>query len=122
MSLPSIRGIAAAPTYSRPTISTILGRSAISCSRWCPDGYRLACVLVGGGQVADATLEVMTVGDVAQYLRIPASSVYKLAQDGRIPCRKVGRQWRFFRQAIDEWLGKRGPAGFGAEAGMQEAR
>jgi excisionase family DNA binding protein len=72
--------------------------------------------------VTDTTVEVLTVGEVAQYLRIPVSSVYKLAQDGRIPCRKVGRQWRFIRPAIDEWLGQRGSAGLGAEAGMREVR
>ncbi|MGB6896945.1 MAG: helix-turn-helix domain-containing protein, partial [Dehalococcoidia bacterium] len=38
---------------------------------------------------------VMTVEEVAAYLRIPRSSVYKLAQEGRIPCQKVGRHWRF---------------------------
>lgn len=47
---------------------------------------------------------VMNVQEVATYLRIPKSSVYKLAQEGRIPCKKVGRHWRFHRQAIDGWL------------------
>jgi excisionase family DNA binding protein len=47
---------------------------------------------------------VMTVEEVSNYLRIPRSSIYTLAQDGRIPCQKVGRQWRFHREAIDEWL------------------
>jgi len=72
--------------------------------------------------VADATLDVMTVAEVAEYLRIPRSSVYKLAQDGRIPCRKAGRQWRFIRPAIDEWLGQQGPAGLEAGAKIKEAR
>ncbi len=49
---------------------------------------------------------VMTVDEVASYLRIPRSSVYKLAQEGRIPCQKAGRQWRFHRAAIDEWLSR----------------
>jgi len=48
---------------------------------------------------------VMTVEEVAAYLRIPRSSVYKLAQEGRIPCQKAGRRWRFHREAIDRWLG-----------------
>lgn len=63
------------------------------------------------GEVAEMTLaadgrvpEVMTVEDVAAYLRIPKSSVYKLAQLGRIPSQKVGRHWRFRREAIDQWL------------------
>jgi len=48
---------------------------------------------------------VMTITEVAEYLRIPRASVYKLAQQGRIPCQKVGRHWRFRREAVDEWLG-----------------
>jgi excisionase family DNA binding protein len=47
---------------------------------------------------------VMTVDEVASYLRIPKSSLYKLAQEGKIPSQKVGRHWRFHREAIDEWL------------------
>lgn len=47
---------------------------------------------------------VMTVDDLAAYLRIPRSSVYKLAQRGRIPCQKVGRHWRFSRRAVEQWL------------------
>ncbi|MFV2044524.1 MAG: helix-turn-helix domain-containing protein [Anaerolineales bacterium] len=46
----------------------------------------------------------MNVTEVAEYLRIPKSSVYKLAQDGRIPCQKVGRHWRFHRTALEKWL------------------
>jgi excisionase family DNA binding protein len=47
---------------------------------------------------------VMTVDEVAEYLRIPRASIYKLAQQGRIPCQKVGRHWRFHRAALDKWL------------------
>ena len=47
---------------------------------------------------------VMTVEEVAEYLRIPRASVYKLAQKGKIPCQKVGRHWRFRRERIDQWL------------------
>jgi len=48
--------------------------------------------------------EIMTIGEAAGYLRISLSSLYKLAQEGRIPCQKVGRHWRFRREAIDRWL------------------
>jgi excisionase family DNA binding protein len=47
---------------------------------------------------------VMTVDEVAEYLRIPRASVYKLAQQGRIPCQKVGRHWRFQRMALEAFL------------------
>jgi excisionase family DNA binding protein len=46
----------------------------------------------------------MTVDEVAAYLRIPRASVYKLAQRGKIPCQKVGRHWRFRREAVEGWL------------------
>ena len=53
----------------------------------------------------DATLPpVMTIAEVAEYLRIPRASVYKLAQRGKIPCQKVGRHWRFRREAVEQWL------------------
>jgi len=48
--------------------------------------------------------DVMTIEETSQYLRVPLSSLYKLAQAGKIPCQKVGRHWRFRRQAIDRWL------------------
>ncbi len=51
--------------------------------------------------------EVMTIDDLARYLQLSKSSLYKLAQDGRVPGQKVGRHWRFHREAIDSWL-KRG--------------
>ncbi len=48
---------------------------------------------------------ILTVDEAAEYLRIPKSSLYKLAQDGKVPCQKVGRHWRFHKEAIDKWLG-----------------
>lgn len=50
--------------------------------------------------------EVMNIAEVCRYLRIPRSSLYKLAQEGKIPCQKVGRHWRFHRLAIDRWLAR----------------
>jgi len=38
------------------------------------------------------------------YLQLPRSTVYKLAQEGRIPGQKVGRHWRFHRPTIEQWL------------------
>ena len=48
--------------------------------------------------------DVMTIQETSQYLRIPRSSLYKLAQEGRIPCQKVGRHWRFRKISLDRWL------------------
>lgn len=46
----------------------------------------------------------MTIDDLAAYLQLSKSSLYKLVQGGRIPGKKIGRHWRFHREAIDEWL------------------
>jgi excisionase family DNA binding protein len=51
---------------------------------------------------------VMTVAEVAVYVRVPPSTIYEQARRGEIPCHKVGRHWRFHREAIDAWLGKKG--------------
>ena len=48
--------------------------------------------------------QVITIQEAAQYLRVPLSSLYKLAQRGELPCQKIGRHWRFRREAMDRWL------------------
>ena len=48
--------------------------------------------------------DVLTVDDVAGYLRVPRSSIYKLAQQGVLRGRKVGKHWRFHRKAVEQWL------------------
>jgi excisionase family DNA binding protein len=50
---------------------------------------------------------VMTIEEASKYLRIPLSSLYKLAQEGKVPCQKVGRHWRFRKETIDLWLDDR---------------
>lgn len=47
---------------------------------------------------------VMTVKEVSAYLRLAESTVYKLAQEGQLPGRKVGGAWRFSRKEIKRWL------------------
>lgn len=46
----------------------------------------------------------MTIDDLATYLQLSKSSLYKLVQGGRIPGKKIGRHWRFHKAAIDKWL------------------
>ena len=52
---------------------------------------------------------VMTIDDLAEYLQVSKSSLYRLAQDGRVPGQKVGKHWRFNRLVIDRWLGGNSP-------------
>ena len=46
----------------------------------------------------------MTVRQVADYLKLSADLIYKLAQQGEIPASKVRSRWRFKRAKIDEWM------------------
>ena len=48
--------------------------------------------------------ELMTVEEVADYLRVTEKTIYRLLKQGKIPAVKVGRQWRFEKAKIDEWL------------------
>jgi len=52
----------------------------------------------------DENPQLMTVGDVAEYLRIKTSTVYEWAASGKLPGVKVGRLWRFERAEIEKWV------------------
>jgi len=47
---------------------------------------------------------VMTIKELSKYLKISRSTLYKLAQEGKLPGQKVGRHWRFRKETIDRWL------------------
>ena len=51
--------------------------------------------------------EIMSIKDVSEYLRIPISTVYKLAQSGQIPGVKVGKHWRFVKKDLDQLFEKK---------------
>jgi len=48
--------------------------------------------------------EILTVLEVARFLRVPKSTVYKLARLGELPASKVGKHWRFLRRDIQSWM------------------
>ena len=48
--------------------------------------------------------EILTLKDVAAYLKIGERTVYRLVQDGRLPGFKVGGAWRFHRAHLDRWI------------------
>ncbi len=55
--------------------------------------------------------EILTVMDVAKFLRVPKSTVYKLARVGELPASKIGKHWRFLRRDIHEWMHSRSKQG-----------
>ena len=44
---------------------------------------------------------VMTITELSTYLKVSKSTLYKLAQEGKVPGQKVGRHWRFNREVND---------------------
>jgi excisionase family DNA binding protein len=48
--------------------------------------------------------EILTIRDVAAYLKLPVSTVYRLAERRELPGHKVGRQWRFHKSILDDWF------------------
>jgi PTS system nitrogen regulatory IIA component len=50
---------------------------------------------------------IMTLEEMAGYLRIARRSLLKMAQKGDIPATKVASQWRFMRTVVDDWLIRR---------------
>ena len=47
---------------------------------------------------------IMPLREVAQYLGLHVMTVYKLTREGRVPAAKIGGQWRFKRDVLDQWL------------------
>jgi excisionase family DNA binding protein len=55
----------------------------------------------------------LTTEEVLEYLQVNLRTVYRLIKAGRIPAVRVGRQWRFRKRDIDNWLSSSGPASRG---------
>ena len=67
---------------------------------------------------------ILTLENVAQYLRVHPSTIYRLLKKRQLPAFKVGRDWRFNLESIDRWRNDaergRGSASFAAENGKHE--
>jgi excisionase family DNA binding protein len=47
---------------------------------------------------------IMTTKELAKYLKLHEITIYKYAIQGRIPAIRIGRVWRFDKEAIDKWI------------------
>jgi excisionase family DNA binding protein len=48
--------------------------------------------------------KIMTLEEVAEYLRVKPQTIYTWAQENKIPAAKIGREWRFRKTVIDKWF------------------
>ncbi|GHV74803.1 PTS fructose transporter subunit IIA [Spirochaetia bacterium] len=51
--------------------------------------------------------DILTIDEVANYLRVSERTVYDWAQKGEIPSGKIGTVWRFKKSAIEKWVNDR---------------
>lgn len=50
--------------------------------------------------------EILTLRQVAEYLKVTERTLYRLVQEGQLPAFKVGNSWRFRRDDLDRWITK----------------
>ena len=55
---------------------------------------------------SDYMAQIMTTGEMSKYLKLHAITICKLSKEGVIPSFKIGKVWRFDKEAVDQWLAK----------------
>jgi excisionase family DNA binding protein len=48
--------------------------------------------------------EILTLKEVADYLKLAEKTAYRLAAEGKLPGFKVGGSWRFKREDVLQWI------------------
>ena len=61
-------------------------------------------IISKGETMADPEGEILTLDEVAAYLKAGKRTVYRLAAEGKLPAFKLGGTWRFRRSDLDEWI------------------
>ena len=51
--------------------------------------------------------DILSLEELCKYLKLTKSTIYKLTQRGEIPSSRIGKQLRFRRSRIEEWLDQR---------------
>ena len=68
--------------------------------------------------------DLLTLSEVSTFLKVPKSTIYKLARERRLPGHKVGKHWRFVREEIEAWVqnvgGEAVMVGAGAQNGTRD--
>ncbi len=47
---------------------------------------------------------IMNLAEAARFIRVSEKTMGEMARQGRLPCNRVGREWRFLRAGLEEWL------------------
>jgi excisionase family DNA binding protein len=72
-------------------------------------GWGVVCSK-GDWKMPSTGAKVLTVNELSEYLRVHRSTIYRLLKKGQLPGFKIGSDWRFNVEAIDEWRLQQGAA------------
>ncbi|MVN88010.1 helix-turn-helix domain-containing protein [Deinococcus sp. HMF7620] len=61
--------------------------------------------------------EVLTLEELAAFLKVSETTAYALVRGGEVPGRKVGREWRFLKARVVDWLMSAGAEAAHSETG-----
>lgn len=61
-------------------------------------------LIVGKAALSEAPPEVLTQSEAAAFLRVDADELQETAERGEVPARRIGKEWRFSRLALIDWL------------------
>lgn len=64
--------------------------------------------------------EVLSPEEAARYIDVHPQTIYRLLRQGEIPGRKIGRQWRILKAALDDYLRMGAPGADGLGEGSVE--
>lgn len=79
-------------------MSALLVELAVAWENWQP------LAIIGRETMAEPAGEILTLDEVASYLKAGKRTVYRLAAEGKLPAFKLGGTWRFRRSDLDEWI------------------
>ena len=51
--------------------------------------------------------EVLTTAETCRYLKVAPRTLYRYIKDKRVPAFKLGKDWRFVKSELDQWLRKK---------------
>ena len=66
-------------------------------------------IIPGANDMDEANM--LTIAEVAKYLKLHELTVRRLAREGELPAFKVGRQWRIKRNLLENWIAERSGKG-----------
>ena len=53
--------------------------------------------------------EILTIEEAIQFSKLGKTTLYRLARAGKVPARKIGREWQFVKSQLIEWIKGKGP-------------